>query len=140
MRMKDPLLSLPGYLLRRASAASLAELNGRLAGLQLRHTDVSLLLLIAANPGITQSDAGRILDVQRANMVPFIARLEAQNLISRRQVDGRSQGLSLTSDGEELTNKARVVIEAYEAELLGRVPAELREHLVPILLALWQRG
>jgi DNA-binding MarR family transcriptional regulator len=138
--MKDPLLSLPGYLLRRASAASLAELNQRLAGLQLRHTDVSLLLLIEANPGITQSDAGRILDVQRANMVPFIARLEAQNLISRRQVDGRSQGLSLTSDGEELTNKARVVIEAYEAELLGRVPAELREHLVPILLALWQRG
>jgi DNA-binding MarR family transcriptional regulator len=137
--MKDPLLSLPGYLLRRASAASLAELNQRLAGLQLRHTDVSLLLLIGANPGITQSDAGRTLDVQRANMVPFIARLETQNLISRRQVDGRSQGLSLTSDGEELTQKARKVIDAYEGELLERVPAELREHLVPILHALWQR-
>ncbi len=138
--MKDPLLLLPGYLLRRASAASLSELNQRLADLQLRHTDVSLLLLIEANPGITQSDAGRLLDVQRANMVPFIARLEALGLISRRQVDGRSQGLSLTAGGDALTHKAQAVIDAYEAELISRVPSELREHLVPILLALWQRG
>jgi hypothetical protein len=72
--MKDPLDSLPGYVLRRASAATLAELNQRLRPLQLRHADVAMLILVAERPGITQSEAGRVLDIQRANMAPFVSR------------------------------------------------------------------
>jgi DNA-binding MarR family transcriptional regulator len=135
--MKDPLDSLPGYLLRRASAASLAELNQRLMPLQLRHIDASLLLLIDANVDITQSDAGRMLDIQRANMVPLIARLETQGLVSRRQVDGRSQALFLTQVGRDVLNEAQHLVETYEAELTSRVPAEMQAHIVPILRALW---
>ena len=136
--MDDPLLLLPGYLLRRASAASLAELNQRLAVLNLHHTDVSLLLLIGANPGITQSEAGRSLGIQRANMVAFINRLVAPGLIERRQVDGRSQGISLSVLGEDVTNRARILIEAYEAQLLERVPSHLQQHVSPILHYLWK--
>lgn len=135
--MQDPLTSLPGYLLRRASTASLAELNQKLAVLTLRHSDASLLLLIGSNPGITQSEAGRILDIQRANMVPFIARLEAQGLVRRQQVDGRSQGLSLTSMGEDVMLRARGLIEEYEEQLLNKVPSDMRPFVVPILLSLW---
>lgn len=135
--MQDPLTSLPGYLLRRASTASLAELNQKLAVLKLRHSDASLLLLIGSNPGITQSEAGRILDIQRANMVPFIARLEAQGLVRRQQVDGRSQGLSLTSMGEDVMLRARGLIEEYERQLLNKVPSDMRPFVVPILLSLW---
>ncbi len=135
--MQDPLNSLPGYLLRRASTASIAELNQKLAVLKLRHADVSLLLLIGANPGITQSEAGRILDIQRANMVPFIARLEAQGLVRRQQVDGRSQGLSLTDMGEDVVRRARGVIDEHEKLLLKKVPSEMRPFVVPILLSLW---
>jgi DNA-binding MarR family transcriptional regulator len=137
--MKDPLDSLPGYLLRRASAASLSELNQRLMPLQLRHIDASLLLLINANPDITQSDAGRMLDIQRANMVPLIARLETQGLVSRRQVDGRSQALFLTPVGQDVLKEAQHLVETYEAELTSRVPAEMQAHIVPILRALWGR-
>ena len=100
--MNDPLLKLSGYVLRRASAAALAELNTRLAPLELRHADVAVLMLIEASPGLTQSQAGRLLDIQRANMVPFIARLEARRIIQRRQVDGRSQALDLTARGRIL--------------------------------------
>ncbi len=100
--MKDPLLDLPGYVLRRASAAALAALNERLAPLELRHADVALLMLIEASPGLTQSHAGRILDIQRANMVPFVGRLEGRGIIERRQVDGRSQALDLTGSGRML--------------------------------------
>lgn len=135
--MHDPLTSLPGYLLRRASTASLTELNQKLAVLKLRHSDASLLLLIGSNPGITQSEAGRILDIQRANMVPFIARLEAQELVRRQQVDGRSQGLSLTSVGEDVMLSARNLIEEYERQLLQKVPSDMRPFVVPILLSLW---
>jgi DNA-binding MarR family transcriptional regulator len=137
--MKDPLNKLCGYVLHRAAAAALAELNERLAPLGLRHAGVAMLMLIAARPGITQSQAGRILDIQRANMVPFVARLEGLGAVRRRQVDGRSQALELTSRGRALLERARRVVETHEAVLLERVPEELRPLVLPVLTALWQR-
>jgi DNA-binding MarR family transcriptional regulator len=135
--MKDPLAKLCGYLLQRASAAALADLNRRLAPLGLRHAGVAMLMLIEARPGITQSQAGRILDIQRANMVPFVARLEALGVIRRKRADGRSQALELTSRGRVLLERARRVVQAHEAVLLGRVPEELRPAVLPVLMALW---
>src|SRR6476660_9121469 len=106
----DPLLRLCGYLLRRASSAAVAALK-------LRHADVALLMLIDSCPGMTQSQAGRVLDIKRANMVAFVARLEARGLIRRRRVDGRSQALDLTGGGRMLLKRARRVVEAHEAAL-----------------------
>jgi len=123
--------------LQRASAAALADLNLRLAPLGLRHAGVAMLMLIEARPGITQSQAGRILDIQRANMVPFVARLEALGVIRRKRVDGRSQALELTSRGRVLLERARRVVQAHEGTLLGRVPEELRPVVLPVLMALW---
>jgi DNA-binding MarR family transcriptional regulator len=136
--MKDPLTTLCGYLLQRASTSALAGLNQRLAPLGLRHAGVAMLMLVEARPGITQSQAGRILDIQRANMVPFVARLEGLGVIRRRQVDGRSQALALTSRGRVLLERARRVVATHEAELLERVPEKLRPMVLPVLMALWQ--
>ena len=135
--MHDPLTRYPGYVLRRASAAALTTLNERLAPLQLRHADVALLMLIEATPGISQSQAGRILEIQRANMVPFIARLEKKALIERQQIDGRSRALQLTPSGQFTLAQARRLVDAYEMELLSQVPEPLRVHVLPILIALW---
>ena len=137
--MKDPLVSLAGYVLRRASALALAELNQRLAPLSLRHADVAMLMLIESSPGITQSHAGRVLDIQRANMAPFVARLEGRGVIERRRVDRRSQALALTRRGRALLGRARRVVAAHEATLLKRVPVKLRPMVLPILMALWDR-
>ena len=138
-RIKDPLVKLSGYVLRRASAAALAELNLRLARLNLRHADVAMLMLIESLPGITQSEAGRVLDIERANMVPFVARLEGRGVLQRRQVDRRSQALELTRRGRMLFVRARRVVAAHEAALLRRVPEKLRPMVLPILMALWNR-
>jgi DNA-binding MarR family transcriptional regulator len=137
---KDPLTSLPGYVLRRASTAALAELNERLAPLGLRHADVALMLLVDSCPGTTQSEAGRILDIQRANMVPFVGRLRRRGLIERSRVDGRSQALALTARGRPLLVEARQIVDAYEKTLLNRVPRNLRPFVLPVLLALWNRS
>lgn len=138
--MNDPLLGLCGYVLRRASATTVAELNRRLAPLKLRHADVALLMLIESRPGITQSQAGRILDIKRANMVAFVARLEGRGLIKRRRVDGRSQALDLSSGGRMLLVRARRVVDAHEAALLKGVPEQLRALVLPVLCALWRRA
>lgn len=137
--MIDPLQELPGYLLRRASAASLVDLNRRLEGLGLRHTDAALLVLIDANPGITQSALGKVLDIQRANMAPIIARLDARGLVRRKPVDGRSEGLSLTGEGQAVLLKAREVMDSHEARLVAKITPDMRSVLVPLLKALWLR-
>jgi DNA-binding MarR family transcriptional regulator len=137
--MKDPLTRLPGYVLRRASAATVSELNRRLQPLDLRHAEAACLLLIDFSPRLTQSEIGRILDIQRSNMVPFVLRLESRSLVEREQVDGRSQGLILTRIGRSVLPKVRKVVEAYEAALIRRVPEELRPMVLPILTALWNR-
>jgi DNA-binding MarR family transcriptional regulator len=136
----DPLGQLAGYLLRRAAGAAVAELNARLAALRLRHADVALLMLIESNALMTQSRAGRLLDIERANMVPFVARLEKRGLIRRRQVDGRSQALELTARGRQLLDRARQVVHAHDEALLARVPDPLRPAVLPVLAALWGEG
>ena len=136
--MRDPLPSLPGYALRRAANATAAELAGRLTDLGLRQSDVSVLILIAENPGVTASAIGRALDIQRANMVPLLNRLEELGLIEREPIDRKSRGLALTADGQERLAAARKVVEDFEADLIRRVPAEHRPHLLPALEALWR--
>ena len=136
--MRDPLPCLPGYALRRAANVTAAELAGRLAEVRLRQSDVSVLMLIEANPGVTASAIGRQLDIQRANMVPLLKRLEDAGLIDRVPIDGKSRGLELTPSGRERTAAARQVVETFEAELIARVAPEHRAHLLPALEALWR--
>ena len=136
--MRDPLPSLPGYALRRAANATAAELAGRLTDVGLRQSDVSVLILIAENPGVTASALGRALDIQRANMVPLLKRLEESGLIEREPIDRKSRGLRLTAYGRERLAEARGIVESFEAELIQRVPAEHRPHLLPALEALWR--
>ena len=136
--MDDPLLRFPGYALRRAANATAAELSARLAKVELRQSDASLLMLVAANPGATSSALGRELGIERANMVPLLKRLEEAKLIEREAIDGKSQGLRLTAEGQRRLAEARAIIEAFEDELVARVPPEHRDHLLPALNALWR--
>ena len=136
--MRDPLPGFPGYALRRAAIATAAELASRLSPIALRQSDVSVLILISENPHVTASAIGRALDIQRANMVPLLKRLEDAGLIERVPIDRKSLGLDLTPLGREKLAEGRAVVEGFERDLLQRVPAEHRAHLLPALEALWR--
>ena len=138
--MSDFLENLPGYNLRRASNAVLGELNEGLSELDFRPTDASMLITIESNPMITPSDLGRMLGIQRANMVPMVTRLEKRDAIRRVKLDGRSFGLQLTPRGTELCEQAKAILVTYEERFLSRVPAEHRDHLLPALRALWNHS
>jgi DNA-binding MarR family transcriptional regulator len=133
----DPLKDLPGYALRRASAAAMQKLARRLSQLDLRPTEASVLMVIEINPNITQSEIGRMLEIAGANMAPLIGRLEKRELLERQPVDGRSHGLALTVAGRALTLRARKATKAHEEELLTRIPANLRSAFLSTLQALW---
>lgn len=108
-----------GYRLRRASAVMMADLTDRLAPMGLTVVEASLLWTIQTQPGATQSDIGRTLGIQRANMTPMIAKLAGRGLIDKARVDGRSQGLSLTVSGLAEVEAIKAVIAVHEAKFSG---------------------
>jgi len=133
----DPLKDLPGYALRRASSATMQKLTRDLAPLDLRPSEASVLLVIEANPNITQSEAGRMLDIAGANMAPLISRLDRRELLARQPVDGRSHGLELTAAGRALCTRAKKIMSAHEERLMRKIPASQRADFVAALQALW---
>jgi DNA-binding MarR family transcriptional regulator len=133
----DPLSTLPGYALNRAAQAMMAELAARLAPLDLRISEASLVLLLNGNQTMTASMIGRILGIKRANMVPLLNRLEAAGLIAREPIDGKSLAIALTPAGRTVLADVQRVTSTFEDELLARIPPEHRAHFVPALNALW---
>jgi DNA-binding MarR family transcriptional regulator len=129
----DPLQNYPGYALRRASLSSTSVLAKRLEALELRPAEASVLMVIGANPGITQSEIGRLLDIAGANMAPLVNRLHGRVLLEKQALDGRSHALSLSASGRALYGRTRKTFESHEEALLARLPMRLRE---PFLEAL----
>ncbi len=135
--LTNPLESLLGYQLRRASQAMLEDLVDSLKDLDLRPTGASVLLLVAANPGITQSRIGQALAIERANMVPMTAKLIAQDVLTRSRADGRSHGLHLTDEGKKVAVKIRKRIADHESKFWKQATAPERTAMLKFLNALW---
>ncbi len=127
---------LPGFVLRRAANAMMAELASRLAPLGLRISDAAVLQVVAGRADMTSSEIGKLLDIQRANMVPLLNRLDDARLIQRQPIDRKSQAIVLTDFGEKrLIEVLRVTVQ-FEEYLMARIPAAHQPHFLPALQAL----
>ena len=127
---------LPGYLLRRAASVMMAEFATRLAPLDLRISELTVLFVAGSGEDLTSSEIGQTADIKRANMPKLLDRLEQQGLIRREPLDGRRIAIIVTDKGQTRLSDARKLIERFEADLLETVPARHRTHLVPALDAL----
>lgn len=135
----DPLKDFPGYALRRASGANMLKLAKRMQTLELRPAEASVLMVISANPGITQSKIGELLNIARANMTPLTTQLSKRKLVVRAKVDGRSHGLSLSEVGRELADRVRHSLLDHEGKLMAKIPVRLHAPFLEALRTLWAR-
>ena len=134
----NPLENLLGYQLRRASQAMLDDLASALDEFDLRPTSVSVLLLVASNPGITQSRIGQALSIERANTAPITANFTKRGLLTRSRADGRSHGLHLTGKGKTVVVKIRKRIASHEAKFWKDTKAPERDAALIFLRSLWK--
>ncbi len=125
----DDLDHLLGYQLRRLSVAVMADLTSVLAPIDLRPVEAAMLFLIGASSGITQSDLGRRLAIQRPNMAPLVGQLDRRGLIERARIDGRSHGLLLSADGEALRRKAWEIVLDHEDRMFSGLSVPQRRKL-----------
>jgi DNA-binding MarR family transcriptional regulator len=120
-----------GYHIRRLQVWVFRDFNRTLSDLEIRPNQYSVLVLIAANPGLSQTDISIALDIERARLVRLLDGLEVRGLLSRRRVpkDRRSHALHLTAAGRKLLAQAELLVDEHEARLAARVGPELYELL-----------
>ncbi len=134
--LKIPMQGLLGFQLRRAWVAMGADLGRRLEPLSLTGMSLSVLLMIEANPGVSQSELARQMDIKRANMTPMIAQFVERGMVERIATDGRSHGLQLSTAGEALVRQAWSAVRDNEQTFLSRLTPADRAHAARILTAL----
>jgi DNA-binding MarR family transcriptional regulator len=130
-----PLQDLIGYALRRAQGAVYADLNDALARISLRPLQFTLLLMVAENPGTSQSGVCEALGIQKANCVPTMSELERRGLIIRRKSssDARSYELHITNKGKRILQRAGEVHSTHEQRLIERIGVDGRDELLRLL-------
>jgi DNA-binding MarR family transcriptional regulator len=125
-----------GYRLRRAQLAVFQRFLAEFAELDLRPAEYSVLVLIADNPGCTQSEIADVLGIKRANLVALVKGLEARGLTGRGFPPGdrRANALRITDAGRAFLDKAQATQNAFEAACVERLggPAE-RDRLLQLL-------
>jgi DNA-binding MarR family transcriptional regulator len=129
----DPLQTMLGYQLRRTSVALISALAEDLAPLGVKPSEATLIMLVAANPGCTQSEISRALRAKPANLVPLINALAAVGAIERTAGRGPAIKLSLSAKGEALHAKLRVAFERNEAVIARHIPDDRRDEMIAIL-------
>lgn len=132
----SPLLEgLVGYRLRRAMTRIFADFHLTMTDLQLRPSLFAMLAIIRDNPGINQTNLGRALGIQRANLVPLIGELAARELIERRTVPGdrRAFALHLSLDGERILGDAARRVQDHEKRILSAIDLRERATLLSLL-------
>jgi DNA-binding MarR family transcriptional regulator len=139
-QLKDTLADRVGYVLLRAVGAIRAELRTRLADEDLHVSDAGVLQLVGDRKDIISSEIGKVFEIKRANMVVLLNRLEAAGLIERVPLDGKKRAIVPTAAGREKLRRVNRITAQFESDLVSRVPAEHRKHLLPALKALWSWG
>jgi len=130
-----PIQELIGYALRRAQGVVYADLNDSLARISLRPLQFTLLLMVAGNPGSSQSSVCEALGMQKANCVPTMSELERRGYIIRRRSanDARSYELHITNKGKRILQRAGEVQSLHEQRLIERIGVDGREQLLRLL-------
>ncbi len=124
-----------GYFIRRLQVWVFQDFIRTLAPLEIRPAQYSVLVVIAANPGLSQSDLADRLGIERARLVRLLDRLEKRGLTRRlkSRTDRRSHALRLTRAGQRILKRAMLLAALHEAQLVEKLGVEQRKSMIDIL-------
>lgn len=131
-----PMATIIGYKLRRAQLYVFQDFIETFAKMRLRPAEFSVLAIIAATPGLKQSEIAETLGIKRANFVALMDGLEKRGLAERRKAaaDRRSHSLHLTPEGTRFVRKMAAIWAEHENRLIDRLGGpEERDRLIGLL-------
>jgi DNA-binding MarR family transcriptional regulator len=126
------LAGLLGYRLRLAQQAVFRDFARAIP--EASPGRAGILLLIEANPGVTQSRLAQAVGLDRSTLVGVLHVLEARALVERRRgEDRRTNGLWLTRAGQALVASLKRRIRTHERRVAARLSAAERAQLLALL-------
>ncbi len=131
----DILPELVGYHLRRAQGVVFDDFLRTMAAQRIAPGQFGVLVLIAANPGLSQSALARAVGVERSTMVEVIDRLQARGLVERRPsaADRRSYALGLSAAGRRLLTRLKPMVRRHERRVTKRLDDAEKATLIGLL-------
>jgi DNA-binding MarR family transcriptional regulator len=138
------LANVVGYLLRRAHNAFQTYWM-----MSFRHSDVpitpvqgGMLVVLASNPGLTQTALARMMNVEGPTLMQSIDRLEQRGYLQRvrRPGDRRSYSLQLTPRGREALDAIEAFLPLRDEALLADLSPKDIEVLSELLTRIVNRG
>jgi len=139
-RRRDPprlgiLPKLLGYQLRRTQIAVFQNFSRAMESLDVTPGRFGVLEVIAANSGLSQSELGALLGIDRSTIVAVIDRLERDGLVRRLPApnDRRSHALQLSEKGAVTLALLERRVAAHERDIASGLSAEERTSLMSLL-------
>lgn len=124
-----------GFHLRLAQEASFQAFARRTGEADLRPGRFAILVLIDANPGISQTELGAAAGRDKSTLTPALADLERRGLVQRQRAthDRRSYALTLTDAGREVLRMLSQHAAAHDRQLDELVGPENKQAFMGIL-------
>ena len=124
-----------GYSLRRAQVAMFLAFHRATRGLEITPPRFSALVIIGANPGLSQSTLGAVLGIARSGAMLLAGWMVQRRLVERRRRpdDGRAWGLHLTRRGAQLVEKMKAAVLAEDRRRAAGLTAAERRELFRLL-------
>ena len=124
-----------GYFVRRLQVWIFQDFIRTLRSVDIRPAQFSVLVVVEANPGLSQSELADLLGIERGRMVWLLDSLEKRRFIRRlpSTSDRRSHALQLTNAGQKRMKKIKALAAEHEARLVERVGAQRWEVLIGVL-------
>jgi len=124
-----------GYFVRRLQVWIFQDFVRTLSAFDIRPAQFSVLVVIEANPGLSQADLAETLGIERARLVRLLDGLERRGLTRRRPspTDRRSHALTLTDTGVATLKRIKSQAAEHEAHLANRLGADKRDVLLKAL-------
>jgi DNA-binding MarR family transcriptional regulator len=111
------------------------DFEAEMASIGLTPGQLGALLMIEANRGLSQSQLGAALGIDRSSVVPLLDRLQAMALIHRtaHASDRRTHALELSEEGMALIRRLLPLLETHERRIAGKLSAAERRTLMQLL-------
>ena len=124
-----------GYFARRLQVWIFQDFGRMLAKYDIRPAQFSVLVVIEANPGLSQADLADALGIQRPRLVLVLDDLERRGLTRRLRLprDRRYHSLALTREGLRKLKRIKSLAALHEARLEEVLGPGKRDVLLPIL-------
>lgn len=129
------LTGLLGYHLRRAQIAVFQHFAQIMGAAEVTPGQFGVLTVIDRNPGLSQTQLGNVLGIDRSTVVAVIDRLESRGLVVRAPAPGdrRSHALHLSEEGVRSLRQLEERVRTHERHIARHISAEDHALLIKLL-------